>query len=462
MTSRAGRGGSLAVRLTALATGATAAVLLVVLLGAFTVFNHQVNRSVDASLRLRLGDLQAAISQSGPSAVQQEPLAQVYASDGAVIAASGTVPDGERLLPESLPVECPGPDLLVGRTVRLATGGGAEPLRVRARCLAEGDVLAVAVSVEQQRDARRRLLLLLLVVAPLLLAGVAVTVWRAVRAALRPVDELTRQAQRISAGDDVALRMPLSRRSDEITRLGQTLQEMLARLSVAFSREQAFVDDAAHELRTPLAVLRGEIELALSDLADPAGVETSLRAALGEAERLGRLAEDLLALARQRAAGAQPQHAMELEPLLAEVVRRAALVFPLTVEVADTGGLSVGADPDRLERIVMNLLANAAAAGAGTVAISAARMPRAPGSSTPADVSLVVEDDGPGFAADFLPTAFERFSRADEARTRSSGAGLGLALVHALVAGLGGSVTADNASALGGAAVRLTLPSDGH
>jgi two-component system OmpR family sensor kinase len=448
------------VRLTVLATGATAAVLLLVLFGVFVVFSHQLDTAVDSSLRIRAGDLAAAISQSGPTVVRQEELSELYKIDGTVLASSETVRAGSPLLPADADIRCPGSDVLVRSTARLATSTTTRPLRVLARCLPDGQVLAVAVSVEQQHDARDRLLLLLFVAAPVLLAGAALTLWRAVRAALRPVDDLTRQAQQISAGDDATLQMPVSRREDEISRLAQTLQDMLARLSVAFSREQAFVEDASHELRTPLAVLRGEIELALSDLADRAGVEVSLRAALAEAERLSRLAQDLLELARWRTAAEHQTQILDLGGFLTAFARRVEPVFSVRVRVTCTDGLLLRTDSDRLERIVTNLVANAAAAHATTVVLTAqpAGLGQQDKAATGPPVSLLVEDDGPGFPPQFLPTAFERFSRADAARTRTTGSGLGLAVVQALVTKLGGTVTADNHSALGGAAIRVYLP----
>ncbi len=459
--ARGSRWGSLTVRLTLLATGATAVVLTVVLLGVFVVFSHQLDAAVDNSLRIRAGELQTEISQLGPSEVEGEELAQLYGRDGAVLASAGTVRAGTSLLPADAEIRCPGGDVLLRSTIRLASGTRTRPVRVLAHCLPDGKVLAVAVSVEQQRNALDRLLLLLLVVAPVLLAGVAVTLWRAVRAALRPVDDLTRQAQQISAGDDATLQIPASRRDDEITRLAQTLQDMLARLSVAFAREQAFVDDASHELRTPLAVLRGEIELALSDLADSEGVELSLRAAMTEAQRLSRLAEDLLALARERSGRLPQTHVVALPEFLATFASRVEGVFSVELRIECPDELTLPTDPDRLERVLTNLVANAAAAHASTVAVTASTVStgRLDGASRgPGRVSLVVEDDGPGFPPDFLPTAFERFSRADVARTRTSGAGLGLALVQALVSNLGGTVTADNDSTLGGAAIRVLLP----
>jgi two-component system OmpR family sensor kinase len=451
----------LTTRLTVLATAATALVLLLVLVAVAALFSRLLDASVDNGLRARLGDLLSVVADNGPEAVKREALAELY-DNGRVVASSATVGSQARLLSDPAKVTCPGPAVFSTKTVRLASSTTPRPVRVLAGCLPDGRVVAVAVSLEPQRDARERLLVLLALTAPVLLALVALTVWRAVHAALRPVDALSRQAIQITAGHHTARRLPTVRGDDEIARLAKTLDEMLARLAVAFAREQAFVDDASHELRTPIAVLRGEIELALSDLHDTAAVEHSLRAALAEARRLSRLAEDLLVLARQRTgSGHQAASPLQMLEFLTTFSHRLAPTTSLKLGVDCPPALRLHADRDRLERVLTNLVANAAAAGATAVRLTARaeHSPRQTSNQTPRDqVLLDVEDDGPGFPPDFLPSAFERFTRADVARTRTTSAGLGLALVHALVTDAGGTVSADNDSQLGGGTVRMRLP----
>ena len=149
-------------------------------------------------------------------------------------------------------------------TRTLPSGGGVAPTEVRLLALPVdgGRVLGVGVSVGPLQDARQRLVVVLLVAAPLLLAALGTGGWLTVCAALRPVDVLTREAAEISSLESDR-RLPEVPGDDEIARLAQTLDRMLARLRVAFDRERAFVDDASHELRSPIAVLRGELELAL-------------------------------------------------------------------------------------------------------------------------------------------------------------------------------------------------------
>ena len=289
---------SLATRVTLIATTATAAVMGLLLAGLLVAVTGQLAKTTEAGLQARSQDLEAALATGGPAALRAEPFAQLGEGDDA------------RLSPAL------GDTTLVTAASRVGTfdrdvrrpGLEDERLRVLARRLPDGRLLAVGVSRRPQEEAGERLLVSLAVAGPFLLLLVAVVVARSVQAALRPVEQLVRQARQISAAEDTGRRLPPLAGDDEIAHLSVTLDAMLARLAVAFERERAFVDDASHELRTPLAVLRGELELALADLEDRPAVEQSLRAALAESERLTRLAEDLLLLARERAGGLDLRH----------------------------------------------------------------------------------------------------------------------------------------------------------
>jgi two-component system, OmpR family, sensor kinase len=313
-------------------------------------------------------------------------------------------------------------------------------------------VLSVGVSAQPLQEARRRLLALLLGAAPLLLSVLAVAGWLAVRAALRPVDVLTREAATISSLESDRSLPPVPG-DDEIARLARTLDGMLARLRVAFARERAFVDDASHELRSPIAVLRGELELALSATDDPPEVERSLRAALGEAERLSRLAEDLLLLARERAGSLVVRRdPVDLLDLATAEARRLEPVLGLRIDVSGDPVVVQG-DADRLRQLLANLVHNSAAAGSNAVRVHVG--------ADAAQAELQVADDGRGFPPDLQDAAFERFVRGDHARTPgASGAGLGLSIVRAIAAAHGGTVDAHNGKPLGGAVVTARLPLD--
>jgi two-component system, OmpR family, sensor kinase len=256
------------------------------------------------------------------------------------------------------------------------------------------------------------------------------------------------RAATISAGEPDA-RLPLPEARDEIRRLGETLNAMLARLQAAFARERAFVSDASHELRTPLAILRTELELALRDGRSAAELAQAVRSAAEEVERLCELSEDLLVLARADE-GRLPVFPEEvaLEPLLREVAgafQPHANGRPLIVHAAPD--LRAEVDPQRIRQAVGNLLDNALRHGGGTVWLGAQRSDET--------VEVHVTDQGPGFSAEFLPRAFERFTRADQARSRG-GSGLGLAIVDVIARAHGGSAHAANMEA--GSDVWLSLP----
>jgi len=275
------------------------------------------------------------------------------------------------------------------------------------------------------------------------------------RAALSPVERLRRQVAAISErGEAASIEEPSTR--DEIAALAGTMNELLGRLQGALTRQRAFTADASHELRTPLAVLRGELELAARPGRSREYLAVAVRNAAAEAERLTRLTEDLLLLARSD----EEQLSLRLgptdiRPLLASSAALAAsrlAAADVTCRVEAQPGMYADLDADRIRQAVDNLVDNALRfAPRGSVIVLAAR-------ADGPDLDIEVRDDGPGFPADFLPHAFERFRRPDSGRSRGDGgAGLGLAIVQAIVAAHGGVATADNGPS-GGTVIRLRLP----
>jgi two-component system, OmpR family, sensor kinase len=286
------------------------------------------------------------------------------------------------------------------------------------------------------------LLALLLVVGPLALLLAAFAGYRLAGAALRPVESMRREAAEISA-ETSGRRLPVPEARDEVRRLGETLNEMLERLDEGLLRERRFVADAGHELRTPLALLRTELELALRRPRSPEELASAIRSATEEVERLIRLAEALLLLDSSGGAALRVGE-LDAGELLDAVARRfAARAAAADRMIAVEGGGSFRGDRDRLEQALGGLVDNALTHGEGRVRLEAEREADS--------IVLRVSDEGHGFPDDFLPRAFERFSRADEART-SGGAGLGLAIVDAVARAHGGRASA------AGATITLVLP----
>jgi signal transduction histidine kinase len=284
--------------------------------------------------------------------------------------------------------------------------------------------------------------------AAVVVAGAA---WVATRAALRPVDRLRAAVATLPPGD----RLPLPAARDEVRALAEELNALLARRDEAVARLERFTGDAAHELRSPVAAIRAQAEVAVAH-PDPALAEETLRAVAVEAERLTALLADLLALARADA-GQRP------EPRAVDVVAAARTAIERVggsdadgqlpvVRLIAPGPALVAASPGEVGLVLDNLLANAL-----RYARTVVRVGVLPAGRT---VRLVVEDDGPGVPSADRERVFDRFTRLEpdvEGRAGGGGAGLGLALVAALVAGRGGTVVAGEAPG-GGARLEVRWP----
>jgi signal transduction histidine kinase len=284
--------------------------------------------------------------------------------------------------------------------------------------------------------------LVLAVLAAFVLAG----------AALRPVESMRRRAATIS-GSDLSRRLPLPTSRDEINRLGATLNEMLDRIEEGLSRERAFVADASHELRMPLAVLRAELEVALREHGDVGQLRTAIGSAVEETDRISRLAEDLLLLARADHGRLPIEcHPIAVDELLTEVAARFAPAVghaARTLAIGNAAGeVELWADVDRLHQALGNLIDNALAYGRGAITLDACL-----GDGC---VELHVTDHGAGFDERFLTGAFDRFTREDRARRRG-GSGLGLAIVRTIARAHGGDAHAANRGG-GGADLWMTVP----
>lgn len=275
------------------------------------------------------------------------------------------------------------------------------------------------------------------------------------RAALSPVERMRREVAALSDRDQaVGVRVPRTR--DEIAALAVTMNQLLSRLQRALMRQRALVADASHELRTPFAVLRGELELAGRPGRSREELAAAIERAGQESARLARITEQLLFLARSDEDRIGPNLARtDIKLLLAKSAEHAAgraSATGVSCQVQAPVGLIAEVDPDRIREAVDNLVDNALRfAPPGTAIMIAARA---------AGPNLVIEvcDSGPGFPDEFLPRAFERFARPDSPRARSEGgAGLGLAIVGAIAHAHGGRATARNRPG-GGAAIAIEIP----
>jgi len=319
-----------------------------------------------------------------------------------------------------------------------------------------------------QRDGRRLLLIVgdtrqndletlasfrneLLIAGPIALLLASLAGYLLAGIALRPVEAMRSRAEAISAATP-GERLPVPATHDELERLGVTLNEMLDRLEDALRRERDFVADAGHELRTPLALLRTELELALRHDLSAEELRGAVRVSVEDVDRLARLADDLLLIARSERGELPLQvETVQADELLASVARKFqwradAERRPLAHEAP--ANLRLHADRLRVEQALGNLVDNALRHGGGTVLLRA--------EAVNGRVELHVEDGGAGFPPAFLEHAFERFSRPDAARERG-GAGLGLSIVRTIAEAHGGGADAANVPG-GGADVWLAVP----
>lgn len=335
---------------------------------------------------------------------------------------------------EELGLEDEGPYLVVVRGVEWNEGRAG---------------VIVAASLEPAVQARSAVRPVLGIGLPLLMLIVGATTWVLAGRALHPVETMRRDALEISAVDlDRRLTVPVA--DDEVRRLAVSLNEMLQRLHDAMERQRRFVSDASHELRSPLAAIRTMVDVTL-DETDPSARRQVAADLAEEFERLERLVADLLVLAAEdEGAASLAGGPVDLDQIAGRIAAGAALTRAVAV---DTGGISpveIVGRPDRLERLVRNLVDNACRHARSMVWIET--------SAGPDGVVLRVSDDGPGVGPEDRERVFERFVRLDDSRSRDrGGAGLGLAVVRA-VAEMHGAQARFVAPVHGGATVEVLFP----
>jgi len=403
--------------------------------------------------QVRTGEI-ALGDEAGSVIPSSDEVAQVLSPSGEVL--DTTVEAGRRaVIPRSV--------LREGRQQRVFTditiADESEPFRVVARPARTADgervVVVVGTSLEETEEAVDTVETAILRGGGIAVVLVGIGAWLLAGAALRPVERMRRGAASISGHDpEGRLEVPATR--DEIAKLGTTMNELLERLQSALDRQRAFVADAGHELRSPLAVLRAELELASRPERTRDELQDAVRHGVVETDRLARLANELLFLARDDSTRVSAERRVgAVLPVLERSVdgfRVRAAERDITLDVDSDLDLRFRFDAELVRRAVDNLVDNALryAPARSTVTVGAHQHDGV--------VDVAVLDEGPGFPEDFLPHAFERFRRADDARSRGSGGtGLGLSIVLAVADAHGGTATAVNRPG-GGAVLTLRLP----
>ncbi len=463
------------VRLTAWYVGLLTAILAVLAAFLLVRMRAELIDSVDQSLDDRADDVGTALAATGHASLREldtdrlvplhgQPAAQLLDPGGAVRQASGDPVAARPML---------GPWALAraarGRQVRATVHLGPERRRYRLLAVPATaslptnspptgsppiGVLVLAVPLNEVDESVRDLLLLLLVGGAAALALAGGGGWLLARKALLPVTRMTRQAAAIGA-DRLHERVAVPPTADELGRLAATLNAMLDRIERGVADQHRLVADASHELRTPLAVMRSELEVSLRSPGLAADAREVLSSANEEVERMSRIVDNLLTLARIDEGRLQLLRTPErLDALVDEVLgklRPLAAAKRVTLRREGAGAVVLG-DRRQLELVVTNLVDNAIkyTGAGGEVCVRTWHQDGMAGCS--------VTDTGPGIAADALPHVFDRFYRVDAARSRAQGgSGLGLAICREIVEAHGGRVWASSEPAKG-SSFSLAIP----
>ena len=404
----------------------------------------------EKSDKINLANSVPAVATQGPA------LAQVLTPPDRLVAATPAAPTRPYLDAAQLARAEAVPQHLVA-TALTASGRLLPPVRVLATRVpgTQPLVLVLASPLQTINQAVTRARDEALVAGALICALATIGASLLARAALGPVERMRAQAAAISAQDHAA-RLPVPVRNDEIAALATTFNGLLGRLQDAIAAQRMFVADAGHELRTPLAVLGAELELAAQPGRSHEYLVEAVANAREETDRLARLARDLLLIA----CADEPDAYFAMEPTdLQALIQRSAQAWQsraaersVTIEGDAPADVVVELDPDRLRQSIDNLVDNALRSSPPDSIVLIT------GRTDDETVRVEVTDSGPGFPVDFLPHAFERFRRPDQARgSDDGGTGLGLAIVAALAKVHGGTVTAANRDG-GGASVTIVLP----
>jgi len=404
--------------------------------------------------------------RGGPDSTGRRFALLVLNSEGVVIE---SFPSGFHNAPDPLPAlpEAGEPALPVGRIVDRSSADGTLSYRVLTLRAPQGLTVVLGAPLDEVGASIGALVRALVVVGVIVLAGVLLAGWLIIRRGLRPLEQMTGTAERISAGD-LSSRVGVRDDGSEVGRLGNAFDAMLDQIQGAFESQRAalvakersenqlrqFVADASHELRTPLTAVRGYAELyRAGGLSEEAALEQAMARIGTESRRMAALVEDLLLLARLDQGRPLRADRVVLSDLVNDALNDARAVEPERPVNADVEtGVVVSGDEDRLRQVIGNLFTNVRV--------------HTP-TDTPLDVALVarngvselrVSDHGPGVEPGHVERIFDRFYRADTGRSRDrGGSGLGLSIAASVALAHGGTIAYSETPG-GGATFTLTLP----
>lgn len=455
LSTPAARRGSMRVRITALATILVALVLGVTAATLVGLQRQQITANMDSSLQQRADAYEAALLETDNgfllgATTDEDRAVQLATPSGEVVAFT---PNVGRLEPLRPPLPPGTHEAIDSRRIPQLEDDSYRIL-IRRVDGVDGPVdLLVAQNIDDANDAVRALAIALGIAVPAVAALLAGLTWWMVGRTLRPVELIRSEVAHIS-GTDLHRRVPVSDHGDEISRLATTMNSMLDRVDTAARRQRQFVADASHELRTPLTRIRTEVEVDINHpgRADPA---VTNRTVLDEAVGLQRLLEDLLFLARSDENQAAGHHrTLDLDDIVRNRVAAVRADDGIEIDAAGVSGAVVDGDGNQLARLVDNLLSNAVRHARSEVTVTL--------QETGQEVHLAVADDGPGVSAEAREGIFERFGRADDARSRpAGGAGLGLAIARDIVSRHGGTIAYDDGWGRGARFIVTLPPSSG-
>ena len=424
------RARSIRFRITAIATLAVAGVLIVGGAALVLLQRNSLIASLDETLSRRADDIVALLeigALPAELAGGTEEFAQLVGGDGEVVASTPNLNGNPPLL-----FEVPSGSGDVFHTVTVPQVDD-DLFRVISRQIPGTGVLHIGTTYDVVAESAAALVTALAWIIPLLVVALGAIVWWLVGGTLRPVENIRLEVAEIGA-TDLGRRVPRPGTDDEIDRLAATMNEMLARLESSIGRQQRFVADASHELRSPLTRIRSELEV---ELANPSGTTNRpvLESLLEEVIGLQHMVEDLLFLARTDS-GHTPKvfRGLDLDDLVLKEARRIQSHQRVEVDLAAVSGAHVVGDAGQLTRAIRNILDNAERHAMSRISLSL-------GESAEVAI-LVVGDDGPGISDEDAERVFERFTRLDEARgAGTGGSGLGLAISREIVERHQGSLT---------------------